>query len=272
MSRVALAQMASTGVLENNLKQAEHYIKMAKKDKAEMVVLPENWLTLGLNEDEAFSVREVFQEGPIQEQLSIWAKTIGIWIVAGTLPLSIAGSKKVTASCLVYGDLGEIKARYDKMHLFDVTVNQKESYQESERIEGGQAITVFDSPIGRVGLAICYDLRFPEHFRNLLDKNAEILMVPSAFTVPTGQLHWEILNRVRAVENLCYVVAVNQVGKRSNGLGTYGHSMVVDPWGEIIAELQDQSGLLFADINLNYLNQIRERFPAIEHRKLRGEQ
>lgn len=272
MPRVALAQMASTGVLEDNLKQAEHAIKMAKKDKAEMVVLPENWLTLGLQEQAALNIKEVFGEGPIQQQLSVWAKDYRIWIVAGTLPLSIPDSNKVTASCLVYDDLGDVKARYDKIHLFDVCVNEKESYQESERIEGGQTITVFDSPIGRVGLSICYDLRFPELFRALLEQGSEVLMVPSAFTVPTGKLHWEILNRVRAVENLCYVVAVNQVGKRPNGLGTYGHSMVVDPWGEIIGELQDKPGLLFAEINLNYLHQIRERFPAIQHRKLRGEQ
>ncbi|MFO1258010.1 MAG: carbon-nitrogen hydrolase family protein [Gammaproteobacteria bacterium] len=272
MSRVALAQMASTGILEENLKQAEQYLKMAKKDKAEMVVLPENWLTLGFKEGEAFSFREPFGEGPIQQQLSAWAKQLEIWIVAGTLPLSIPASKKVTASCLVYDDLGEIKARYDKIHLFDVSVSEEESYQESQCIQGGQTITVFDSPIGRIGLSVCYDLRFPELFRALLEKGAEVLMVPSAFTVPTGKLHWEILNRVRAVENLCYVVAVNQVGKRYNGSGTYGHSMVVDPWGEIVGELQDQPGLLFADINLNYLHQIRERFPAVQHRKLRGEE
>lgn len=271
MSRIALVQMASTADLNDNLKQARHYLELAKKDGAEMVVFPENWLTLGMTEQDASAIKEDYNNGPIQKQLAAWATEFEIWIVAGTIPLCCDASEKYTSTCLVFDTTGAIKARYDKMHLFDVYLNESEYYQESEKIVAGSELAIFDSPIGKIGLGICYDLRFPELFRALSEKGVEVLIIPSAFTIPTGKLHWEILNRVRALENLAYVVAVNQLGKRHNGHGTYGHSIVVDPWGEVIAQLKDEPGLLMAEIELEHLKYIRERFPALSHRKMRSE-
>jgi nitrilase len=193
-----------------------------------------------------------------------------VWLVGGTIPLTGGDARRVRAACLVYSDRGERVARYDKIHLFDVRLDSGEEYNESRVIEPGNAPVVVDTPFGKLGLAICYDLRFPELFRRMLDQGAELFAVPSAFTVRTGRAHWEVLVRARAVENLAYVIAGAQGGYHLNGRETYGDSMIVNPWGEILDRLARGSGVVLADIDRRFFDATRTRFPSIQHRKLRA--
>jgi deaminated glutathione amidase len=212
-------------------------------------------------------------EGPIQAWLARTARELALWIVAGTIPIKAEGGARVSAACLVIDTQGSCVARYDKIHLFDVDVpagaqNAAESYRESATIAPGQQPAVVDTPLGRVGLAVCYDLRFPELFRRLAAQGAEILCLPAAFTVPTGRAHWEVLLRARGVENLCYVLAPAQVGRHANGRDTYGHSMIVGPWGEILNVCADEPGIATAAIDLQRLAELRQRFPVLAQRRL----
>ena len=189
--------------------------------------------------------------------------------MGGTLPLKANDDSKIRAACLLYDDQGRQVARYDKIHLFDVSlVDSDESYNESETIEAGDRSVVVDTPFGKLGLAVCYDLRFPELFRSMLDQGMELLALPSAFTAMTGKAHWEPLVRARAIENLCYVLAAGQGGYHVNGRETYGHSMIVDPWGQVMNELANGSGLVCASIDQDRLNNIRRTFPVLEHRNI----
>jgi predicted amidohydrolase len=264
--------MASGPNVGANLLEAERLINQAVRQEAGLVVLPENFAIMGKSERDKIDVREVEGEGPIQGFLAELAERHGIWLVGGTVPLVASEPGKIRAACLVYDDTGRQVARYDKIHLFDVDlVDSDEQYTESETIEPDDRVVVFDSPFGRIGLGVCYDLRFPELFRQQLDAGMEVLVLPAAFTAITGRAHWEVLVRARAIENLCYVVAAAQGGYHLNGRETHGHSMIVDPWGIVLNSLARGPGVVSATIDLGRLESARRNFPSIEHRRLRCE-
>ncbi len=269
-NRIAAVQMASGPNVNANLLEAARLISQAAKAGAGLVVLPENFAIMGLSEQDKVKVREQEGKGPIQTFLAKQAIKYKIWLVGGTVPLVADDDNKVRAACLLYNDKGKLVARYDKMHLFDVSLEEGgERYTESDTIEAGRDVVVVDSPFGRIGLGICYDLRFPEQFRAMLDQDMELLLLPSAFTAITGKAHWEILVRARAIENLCYVVAADQGGYHLNGRETHGDSMIVDPWGQIVDRLVRGSGVVIGDIDRDKLATIRRNLPAISHRRLR---
>lgn len=267
MGRVALIQMVSSAKVAENLAYVEQLMIMAKEKETSLVVLPENFAFMGLNDTDKFQIAESYGQGAIQEKISQLAKNLGLWVVAGTIPLKGTGSK-VRASSIVYDDKGLKVARYDKIHLFDVRVSEQEAHQESSSIERGNELVVIDTPVGKIGLTVCYDLRFPELFQQLMAKGAQLFTVPSAFTALTGLAHWEILLRARAIENLCYVLAPNQGGQHENSRQTYGHSMVVEPWGKIVVQKEVGTGLVTADIDLQRLQQLRRHFPCVDHHVL----
>ncbi len=271
MSRVAAVQMASGPNVSANLIEAGRLITRAVRDHAaKLVVLPENFAIMGLTEQDKVKIREQDGQGPIQDFLANQAAKHGIWLVGGTIPLAAQADNKVRAACLLLDNRGRRVVRYDKMHMFDVHISEtRENYAESQTIEAGEVIVVVDTPFGKLGLAVCYDLRFPELFRAMLAQGMEVLAVPSAFTAVTGMAHWEILTRARAVENLCYVVAAAQGGYHANGRETHGDSMIVDPWGLVLDRLPRGSGVVSADIEQARLRAIRRNFPAIEHQRLR---
>ena len=271
MSRVAVIQMASGPKVDANLHEAARLIGQAADTGAELVVLPENFAIMGIEETDKVAIREPEGHGPIQKFLTDQAKLHNIWLVGGTIPLECSNPKKILAACMAYDNKGDCVVRYDKIHLFDVDlVESSESYNETETIECGRSgLKVVDSPFGKIGLAVCYDLRFPELFRGLLDLDAEIVVLPAAFTAATGLAHWESLLRARAIENLVYVLAADQGGYHINGRTTYGDSMIVDPWGTILNRIKHGAGIAVADINLDYLRSRRKTFPSIKHRKLK---
>jgi nitrilase len=261
--------MASGPNIGANLLEAERLIEEAVSQQARLVVLPENFSLMGKSEQDKVMHREAEGSGPIQTFLVEQSARHGIWLVGGTIPMVATQENKVRATCLVFNDKGELAARYDKIHLFDVElVDSDEQYTESETIEPGDQVVVVDSPFGRMGVAVCYDLRFPELFRQQLQAGMEVLVLPSAFTAITGRAHWEVLVRARAIENLCYVIAPDQGGYHLSGRETYGHSMIVDPWGTILNSLSRGPGVVCADIELGRLNNARRNFPSIEHRRL----
>ncbi|VAX10228.1 FIG003879: Uncharacterized subgroup of the nitrilase superfamily [hydrothermal vent metagenome] len=269
IKKIAAIQMASGPNVGANLLEAERLIVEAADAGAGLVVLPENFAFMGAAEKDKCALREKEGEGPMQDFLSQISQRLGIWLVGGTIPLEADNPDKIRAACLVYDNQGKQVARYDKIHLFDVhLVETDERYIESETIEPGDQAVVIDSPFGRLGVAVCYDLRFPEMFRSLLDEGMETLVLPAAFTALTGKAHWEILVRARAVENLIYTVAAAQGGFHINGRETYGHTMIVDPWGNILAELPTGAGTVSAPLDLEYLATIRRNFPALDHRQL----
>ena len=269
MNRVAAIQMASGPKVPVNLEEAERLIGQAVQGGAELVVLPENFALMGMTEQDKVEQAEADGSGPIQDFLARMASTHGIWLVGGTVPIRSPEPGKVYAACLLYDDRGERVARYDKIHLFDVHLEDSgESYNESETILPGDRIVVAETPFGRLGLAVCYDLRFPELFRGMLAHGVELVALPSAFTALTGKAHWECLIRARAIENLIYLIAPGQGGYHVNGRETHGHSMVVDPWGNILNQLKSGSGVVPAEVDLERLRRIRSNFPALEHRRL----
>lgn len=278
MAKVAAIQMASGPNISANLSEAKRLIADAVKQGAELVVLPENFAHMGMSDSDILAIAETpitddgqedKNKGPIQEFLSTTAKDEKIWIVGGTIPLKSIQSEKVRTACLLFNDLGEVVARYDKIHLFDVDMGEKcGKYNESAFTEGGDQVVVVDTPFGKLGLAVCYDLRFPELFRDMVSQGVEILAVASAFTATTGKAHWEILNRARAIENLCFVISSAQGGYHVNGRETYGDSMIIDPWGGIIDRLASGSGFAIGDIEPAHIHKIRKNFPVLEHIRL----
>lgn len=265
MGKVAAIQMISGEDIKDNLEQAARLLQQAVAQGAKLIVLPEDFAFMG-NPAIKLKVKEKFGEGPIQAFLRQQAKLYQVWIVGGSIPLQAKQSDKLRAACLVFNDAGECVARYDKIHLFDVTISTGESYTESKFIEPGVKVCAVDTPFGKLGLSICYDLRFPEHYRKMLDLGAQIFTIPSAFTASTGQAHWEVLLRTRAIENSCYVIAANQGGFHASGRQTYGHSMIIGPWGDKLNQLQQGHGKIVTDLNLEQQADIRERFPSITHR------
>ena len=263
--KVAAVQMASGPNVAGNLQEARRLIEKAVGLGARLVVLPEYFPIMGMQDTDKVSVREQPGRGVIQDFLSETARKHKIWLVGGSMPLAASTADKVLNSCLVYNELGEQVACYDKIHLFNLDLGN-EHYHEGRTIEPGQQVVVVDSPFGRVGLAICYDLRFPELFRAM--KNVDIIVLPSAFTETTGKVHWEILVRARAIENLAYVVAAAQGGYHINGRETHGNSMIVDPWGRVLDRLPRGSGVVIAEINPSYQASLRASLPALSHRIL----
>lgn len=264
--------MASSPSISSNLITAERLINEAVNAGAKLVALPENFALMGNHELDKVAVKEPDGHGPIQDFLADTAKKYSTWIVGGTIPIATNDPKKVRASCLVFDGQGNRVARYDKIHLFDVNVPETdEVYRESDSIEAGDDPVVIDSPLGKLGLAVCYDLRFPEFFRKLSRLGAEILVIPSAFTAETGAAHWELLLRARAVENLCYVIAPNQGGFHMNGRRTFGHSMIIDPWGVVLDCYKTGGGFVAAEISHERLAKVRMNFPALTHRRFQCE-
>jgi nitrilase len=263
--KVAAIQMASGPNVEGNLNEARRHIAKAVEQGAKLVVLPEFFAIMGMEAQDTVKAREQAGQGNIQQFLSETARKHKIWLVGGSIPLAGNSPDKVRNSCLVYDENGTQVARYDKIHLFNLTLGN-EAYNEAQTIEAGNQVVVVDSPFGRIGLAVCYDLRFPELFRAM--KNVDIIVLPAAFTATTGKMHWEPLVRARAIENLSYVIAAAQGGYHVNGRETHGHSMIVDPWGRIMDELQRGSGVVVADVNPGYQASLRKSLPALTHRTL----
>lgn len=263
--KVAALQMASGPNVEGNLSEARRLIEHAVEQGAKLVVLPEFFSIMGLKDADIVAVREQAGKGVMQQFLSEIARKHKIWVVGGSIPLEATAPGKIRNTCLVFDEHGEQVARYDKIHLFNLDLGN-EHYHEGTTIEAGNQVVVVDSPFGRIGLAVCYDLRFPELFRAM--KNVDIIVLPAAFTSTTGKVHWETLVRARAIENLSYVVAAAQGGYHVSGRETHGHSMIVDPWGRILDELPRGSGVVIADVNPTYQASLRASLPALTHRTL----
>jgi deaminated glutathione amidase len=272
MSVAAVIQMTSSPDVAANLATARSLLERAHAQGAVLAVLPENFAIMGRKEADKVAVAEPGGEGPIQAFLGHSARELGMWIVGGTIPIrDEAAPGRVAAACLVFDERGRCIARYDKIHLFDVDIpGREERYRESATVVPGVQPMVTTTPLGRLGMAVCYDVRFPELFRVLQSQGAEVFSLPSAFTAPTGRSHWELLVRARAVENLCYVLAPAQSGTHDNGRETYGDSMIVDPWGHVLARVAEAGpGLAVAEIDRTLQHELRARFPALEHRKFK---
>ena len=269
MSRVAAVQMASGPNVDANLEESGRLVAQAVDAGAELVALPENFGLIGARERDKLTHAEADDDGPMQAFLAAAARRHGIWLIGGSVPMATPGGERVRQSLLVYDPQGRRAARYDKIHLFDVQLEGGETYRESSSIEPGDTPVSLETPLGRLGLTVCYDLRFPELYRRLVDEGANVLLVPSAFTRATGRAHWEPLLRARAIENLAYVVAPAQGGFHTNERETWGHAMIVDPWGAVLAEQEKGAGVVLADLDMERLAQTRRNFPALEHRRLR---
>jgi nitrilase len=267
--KAAALQMTSGPDVPANLAQARLLLEEARAADAALAVLPENFAFMGMHDADKRAVGEAEGSGPIQDFLAETAQHLKLWVIAGTVPLRVAGDARVAAASLVYDAAGACVARYDKIHLFDVEIPERaESYRESANMAPGKTPRVVDTPIGRVGLAVCYDVRFPELFRDLGAQGAQVFVLPSAFTAPTGRAHWETLLRARAIENLCYMIAPAQSGFHPNGRETFGDSMIVDHWGRILARLPRGRGCVSAEIDLGRQAEVRKSFPALLHRVL----
>ena len=271
---VAAIQMVSTRDIDDNLNQASLLLARAAEQGARVAVLPENFAVLDTANMPIHGSREVSADGPVRSFLAEQARKHGLWIVGGSLPIGArpdgsAIEDKVRASCVVVDDQGREVARYDKIHLFDATVEDSQGqYRESDTFEPGEELVTVDTPVGRLGLSICYDLRFPEFFRKLRESNVDWVTLPSAFTWHTGDAHWHPLVRARAIENQVWVVAPGQGGQNSERRRTYGHSMIVDPWGKILKELMEGAGVVIADMDPDYLQKVRQRMPVWTHRRM----
>jgi nitrilase len=265
-ARIAAVQMVSSADVRENLAAASRLIAAAAERGARLVALPENFAFMGREEHDKLAVREVDGDGPMQAFLATAARDHGLWLVGGSIPLAGEAADKVFNSCLVFDATGRRVARYDKIHLFGFRTDE-EHYDEARTVAAGARPVVIDTPCGRAGLTICYDLRFPELFRTF--GGVDLLFVPSAFTHTTGSAHWETLLRARAIENLAWVVAPAQGGRHANGRRTWGHTMIVDPWGVVRAVRSEEgAGIVVADIDPAFAERMRASLPALEHRKL----
>jgi nitrilase len=272
--KIAAVQMVSTPSVAANLEAARRLVGSAAADGAGLVVLPEYFCFMGRSDRDKLHVAERAGDGPIQQALSEIARERGVWLIGGTLPLRIdpraaadaADADRVMNANLVFSPRGELAARYDKMHLFAFD-NGRERYDEGRTLLAGRTPVAFDSDGWRVGLSVCYDLRFPELYRALANPPCDLLSVPSAFTYPTGLAHWEVLLRARAIENQCYVIAAAQGGTHENGRRTFGHSLIVDPWGEVVAcRSDDGEGVVAAEMRRERIADVRRQLPALAHR------
>jgi nitrilase len=265
--KVAALQMTSGPDVAENLAQAGALIEAAAAGGARLVALPENFSFMGLKDADKRAVAEAAGRGPVQDFLSATAARLKVWLIGGTTPMRAAADGRVAAASLVFDADGRQVARYDKIHLFDVDIpGRAESYRESAHVTPGSRVEVIDTPAGRLGLSVCYDVRFPELYRQLSAAGAQLLVVPSAFTTPTGRAHWETLLRARAIENLCYVIAPAQSGFHPSGRETYGDSMIVDYWGRVLQRVPRGTGYALAEVDTARQSQVRESFPALGHR------
>ncbi|HEY9532324.1 MAG TPA: carbon-nitrogen hydrolase family protein [Burkholderiales bacterium] len=264
-ARVAAIQMVSAPDVATNLAAAERLIAQASAAGARLAALPENFYLIGRHEGDKVKVREPDGRGPIQDFLSTAARKHGLWIVGGSTPIECGENDRIFSASLVFDDSGRRVARYDKMHLFRFD-GDGERHDESRTLQPGARAVALDSPFGRLALSICYDVRFPELYRAL--GSFDVMFVPSAFTVPTGRAHWEILLRSRAVENQAYVVAPAQAGLHPSGRRTYGHTMVVDPWGDVLAQREEGEGVVLAEIDTERIREVRRSLPALLNRRL----
>jgi len=266
--RVAAIQMTSGAEVAANLAAAADLLGRAAAAGAQFIVLPENFAYLDADEAGRLAITENFGAGPIQAFLAHTARTHGVWLVGGTTPIRGLEDRRAYSASLLYGPDGECKARYDKIHLFDVGVpGAEESYRESATAIPGVRPVVHAASVGRIGLAVCYDVRFPALFHELGERGMDLLALPAAFTVPTGEAHWHVLLRARAIESLCYVVAAAQCGEHAGGRRTYGHSLIVGPWGDVLAECPAGPGFVAAEVDIMRVERLRTRFPALEHRR-----
>jgi predicted amidohydrolase len=279
--KAAVVQMVSSADVHANLRSAAELIAQARALGAQLILLPENFAVLDGGPLSQFAEREGDTAALLQGFLCEQARSAGVWLIAGSMPLSTrpatAGAAldevpggRVRPACMVYDPQGRLVARYDKMHLFDVQVEDRQAqYSESRNFEPGDTAVCVQTPFGRIGLSICYDLRFPELYRRLLEQGAQVLSVPSAFTQVTGEAHWEVLLRARAIENQCYVLAANQGGVHNATRETWGHSMIVDPWGRVLACVESGPGVAVAELDLEALAALRARMPIQSHRRFR---
>jgi nitrilase len=269
--RIAGIQMVSTPVVAENLRTAGELLARAADAGAKLAALPEYFCLLGMKDTDKLAARETFGAGPIQDFLATAAQRHKMWIVGGTMPIDSGAPDKILNTSLVFDDAGKVAGRYDKIHLFGFSKTHPdgrlERYDEARTIEhGSNAPVALDTPLGRVGLSVCYDLRFPELYRSYA--GADLILVPSAFTATTGRAHWEPLLRARAIENLAYVLAPAQGGTHVNGRTTHGHSMIIDPWGVVLDELDEGAGVVTAEVDLDHLAACREALPALKHKTL----
>jgi deaminated glutathione amidase len=265
MTRLAAIQMISTPSVSANIERARDLIGQAAAASAQLVLLPEYWAIMGLSDADKVSHAEPAGAGPIQQFMAGVAREHRLWLIGGTLPLASGQAGKVNNTTLVYDPQGQQVARYDKIHLFGFTKGA-ESYDEARTIVPGSAVGSFEAPFGRVGLSVCYDLRFPELYRAM--GPCALIVVPAAFTHTTGLAHWEVLLRARAIENQCYVLAAAQGGLHQNGRRTWGHSMLIDPWGAILAVKDEGEGVIEGKIDLQLIDSVRASLPALQHRTL----
>ena len=273
MRRAAVIQLRSDADVAGNLRRTRRLLERARDAGAVLAVLPENFACMPATRADRCRVAEAPGRGPIQEFLAESASRLGLWIVGGTVPLRPPRGNRVAAAVLVFDPRGRRAARYDKMHLFDVDVPGKhERYRESAHFVPGRKLAAVDTPLGRLGLGVCYDLRFPEFFRALaLRHRCEVFAVPSAFTATTGQAHWSLLVRARAVENQCHVLAAAQSGVHPDGRETWGHSLIVGPWGEELARLARRPGVADAPVDIDSRRRLRRRFPVLDHVRPTGD-
>jgi deaminated glutathione amidase len=264
--KIAAVQMVSTSSVAHNLETARRLVAQAAHAGAQLVVLPEYFCLMGQHDRDKLAVAEAPSTGPIQQMLATVAREYGVWLIGGTLPIRSGDADRVFNSNCAYAPDGTLAARYDKIHLFRYD-NGRERYDEGAAIRAGGEPVALQAGALRVGLSVCYDLRFPELYRELMHPPCDLLSVPAAFTHTTGLAHWELLLRARAVENQCYVIAAAQGGTHDNGRRTFGHSMVVDPWGKVVAVLAEGEGVVMADIDSARTASVRMQLPALEHRR-----
>jgi nitrilase len=268
-TRIAAIQMTSLDSVDGNLAAAGELLGSAAAKGARLAVLPENFAFMAADESGKVAIAEPDGTGPIQDFLAKTARDLKLWIIGGTIPLRSEDPGRPFAACGVWDDLGQRVGRYDKIHLFDVKVPESnEAYRESKRTMPGSEALVLGTPYCKLGVAVCYDLRFPELFRAMLEPHPDLIALPAAFTYRTGQAHWHTLLKARAIENLCYVVAAAQAGVHPGGRRTYGHSIIIGPWGEVLAEAGEAPGVVTAEMDAGYLERLRAQFPALTHRRL----
>ena len=269
MGTVAAIQMTSSHIVADNLAAAGDLLREAKEAGADIACLPENFSFIGLRDADKLQVAEADGSGAVQSFLSDTARKLKMWILGGTIVIRGDSDRRVANSSLLIDAAGKRVARYDKIHLFDVTIpGREEQYRESAHVAAGREPVIADTPVGKLGLSVCYDMRFPELYRELVSQGAEWLAMPAAFTVPTGRAHWETLLRARAIENLCYVVAPAQTGTHTSGRETYGDSLIVDYWGQVLSRLAKGTGVITAEIDLAKEAETRARFPALDNRQM----
>jgi predicted amidohydrolase len=269
MGKIAAVQMTSSHIVADNLAAAGDLLREAKDLGAEIACLPENFSFIGLRDADKLQVAEADGDGPVQSFLSDTARELNMWILGGTIVIRGDTHRRVANSSLLIDAAGKRVARYDKIHLFDVSIpGRDEQYRESTHVTPGREPVIADTPVGKLGLSVCYDMRFPELYRELVTQGAEWLAMPAAFTVPTGRAHWETLLRARAIENLCYVVAPAQSGTHTSGRETYGDSLIVDYWGQVLSRLAKGTGVITAEIDLAKEAETRARVPALDNRQM----